>query len=59
MFGRRVLLFRKRRAVISEALGAYFGSAGRLFWKRTEFGDDPNRLPGHPALSYSYQFCLK
>ncbi len=36
MFGRRVLLFRKRRAVISEALGAYFGSAGRLFRKGVE-----------------------
>lgn len=34
MFGRRVLLFRKRRAVIPEALGAYSGSARRLFWKR-------------------------
>ena len=36
MFGRRVLLFRKRRAVILEALGAYFGSAGRLFRKGVE-----------------------
>ena len=30
-------LFRKRPVLISEAPRAYFGSAGRLFWKRTDF----------------------
>ena len=32
MFGRRVLLFRKRWALILEELGAYFGRAWRFGW---------------------------